>query len=88
MKALAWVYIECVRRKLAGKSCNQAFQLWRARWQPISPGSSSASAAPRARPPKLQAGRILAPCLMALPNFLFALYLLRRIPQNAVTQEQ
>ena len=31
---------------------------------------------------------MLALCLMALPNFLFALYLLRRIPQNAVTQEQ
>ena len=29
---------------------------------------------------------ILAPCLMALPNFLFALYLLGRIPQIAVTQ--
>lgn len=31
---------------------------------------------------------ILAPCLMVLPNFLFALYLLRKIPQNVVTQDK
>ena len=31
---------------------------------------------------------ILAPCLMVLPNFLFALYLLRNIPDNAVTQRE